>query len=361
MGENNKCFCHLNGYEVKDAKARKDIEKLSNKKYLIIGDSMAAREVNWVTYWAESMGITSDDYYNYSKGGYGFRPSDIDGGYQELLQKAVSEIKDPLNITDIIICGTVNDYAFPESDIENSMLVFVNTAKAIFKNAVLKLGLFSGSSIIEDIGGRTGRIAYFYKKLCVKYNIEYLHGSEYIMHDYRFFSSDGIHPKDTNVYKWVGQCVAQATKTGKVSINYVNLDRQLSGANGFSLADGFEPILTEIISDAMASFDCGTDIRLVSDDGVTIASNVNVVMCSLDEGLIKGAHGRYCTTKTPTTILAKLKQNNEIYEISGVLSISNNNIVFNATDKELPSITSEFKATAITIPKFSINSPTAYC
>jgi hypothetical protein len=30
MSNNNKCFCHLNGYEVKDAKARNSIETLNN-------------------------------------------------------------------------------------------------------------------------------------------------------------------------------------------------------------------------------------------------------------------------------------------------------------------------------------------
>lgn len=336
------------------------------RKYLIIGDSMTAHEVNWVTYWAQSMGITSNDYYKYGHGGWGFAtmigdPEIVTGNYQMLLEQAIAEIADPQNITDILIAGTQNDFAYGEVDLENCISLFTNTAKAHFKNAKLKLGLFSWLNRIEDIGGRTGRLAYFYKKLCVKYDIEYLHGCEYIMHDYRFFAPDGIHPKDAEVYKWVGQCIAQATKTGKVSINYVNYERQFVATNGFTVASGQTFTWSEYIYDGLSSVNLNMDLRLISDEGVSIKNETDVILFSLDEGLVKGAQNRYCTTVIPSTVMAKLKHNNAVYQIHGYIALSNNNIIFHASDKELPSITGDFVATGITIPKFSMTAPTSYC
>lgn len=76
----SKCFCHLNGYEVKDAKARKEIELLKslqfykNKNILIVGDSLSDENLEqskpcWVVNFREKIEAVGGSVTNVSVSG----------------------------------------------------------------------------------------------------------------------------------------------------------------------------------------------------------------------------------------------------------------------------------------------------
>ncbi len=154
MSENNKCFCHLNGYEVKDAKARRDIEKtrsdiekIVNKKILVIGDSYAVPvrdddETATFPSYADLL-LQKFDGYKIASGGAGF-VSYFGNKFINLLKSDINNISNKDDFTDIIVAGGLNDTGdstVPISGVEisNAIKEFCAYANSQFKNAKIHI------------------------------------------------------------------------------------------------------------------------------------------------------------------------------------------------------------------------------
>lgn len=146
---NGKCFCHLNGYEVKDAKARKDIEKIGKKKILMIGDSYAVPvrdddETATFPSYADLL-LQKFDGYKIASGGAGF-VSYFNNKFINLLKAEINgnRIANKDDFTDIIVAGGLNDTGdtsvpISANDISTAIKEFCAYAKTQFKNAKIHI------------------------------------------------------------------------------------------------------------------------------------------------------------------------------------------------------------------------------
>lgn len=151
----SKCFCHLNGYEVKDAKARKSLEEttkkvdaLTNRKIIVVTDSygVPVREDNgsygsWVDMLSQKY-----DVFKIASGGAGF-VSYFNNTFLNLLRGSTINNKD--TYTDIIVAGGVNDAGdstkpITNVAISNAIIEFCNYCKTTFPNARVHIACVGG-------------------------------------------------------------------------------------------------------------------------------------------------------------------------------------------------------------------------
>lgn len=358
----SKCFCHLNGYEVKDAQARKDIESISKSmksKYLFIGDSYSAHSVNVVTACATALGITTDDYYKFAQGGAGFTSSIRT--FESLLDESITSITNKDEITEVIVLGGLNDIGFADETIFSLVETFVNKVKLNYKNAVVKMGFIGWFNFADRIGAQTGRVVRQYKNACVEYGGFYLNGVEYAMHDYRMLADDGIHPKDNETMWWVGKCVAQAIKTGHCSVNFVNYDRTITPSYDLVEQSARPFTLTEVVDNGTTTLTLESEFQMLSEVGVPIKLMQPLVLGTLSTGLVIGASGRWNNTYIPISVLCITKNDNNFHVFHGSLYIANNVLTFIPISPEINTISSDTRITSIIIPRFTLAMPTTYC
>lgn len=151
----SKCFCHLNGYEVKDAKARKSLEEttkkvdvLTNRKIIVVTDSygVPVREDegsygSWVDMLLQKYNGTK-----IASGGAGF-VSYFNNRFINNLRAANLENKE--TYTDIIVAGGVNDAGdantpITRDAISNAIIEFCNYCKINFPNAKIHIACIGG-------------------------------------------------------------------------------------------------------------------------------------------------------------------------------------------------------------------------
>lgn len=216
----------INGYTIKDKEARDAISteivtrqnailkeenarkadiqtlksELTTKKYIIISDSYGVESVagisNWVNSFMNYLSLDESDVYTSRNGSRGFVPEHlVPEGFLESLMELNSTITDKTAITDIIVCGGVNDTTMASATIEQNIASFMEYVKANYVNARVYIGC---------IGRHKGNYASNLKivknvlesyKSCVKYGAIYLHGVEYALRGNDCFI-DSVHPSE---------------------------------------------------------------------------------------------------------------------------------------------------------------------
>lgn len=195
-----KCFCHFNGYEVKDAYARNIISVLKDKKFVFIGDSYGAGwtpDGNTTPYQEiirEKFGlVTGENFWTNNLGGAAFHKTD-EYSFLELLKGLENSIASKEAITDIFVLGGHNDYlSINDPDgIKNGIKNFCDYAKENYANAKIHIGMI-GWTIGDNHVKRLDKVQRIYSSCC-DFGYGYIANSEVILHDCRLFASDGYHP-----------------------------------------------------------------------------------------------------------------------------------------------------------------------
>ncbi len=178
----------------------------SNRKILFMGDS-------WGNGWDGSQTTTSPfttcanalgaSYVDISHGGCRFGAGDASYLYLTYIQNYVTLHADQCaSFTDVIICGGANDITHnPDENLDDasnpgSIRNTISYIKSNFPNARIFIGMYARMGNTGASGAtlaNTDKVRNSYRAGAIAHGAIYLSGSEYMMHDYRLFASDGIH------------------------------------------------------------------------------------------------------------------------------------------------------------------------
>ena len=177
-----------------------------NRRVLFMGDS-------WGNGWDGSQTTTSPfttcgnalgcTYNDISHGGCRFGAGDSSYLYLTYIQNYVTQHPNTCDLfTDVIICGGANDITHnPNEDLDDasnpgSIGNTIAYIKSNFPNARIMIGMYARMGNTGASGAtlaNTDKVRNSYRDGAVKHGAIYLTGSEYMLHDYRLFASDGIH------------------------------------------------------------------------------------------------------------------------------------------------------------------------
>ena len=160
----------------------------NNKKYIFIGDSYADREISWITYLVNLLGLKTTDYFKSVHGGYGFHPKTYRADFITLITNLETVIENKNEITDIIVQGGFNDSKTESDVLWNAITDFCNYCKTNYPNATVKVGAFGWSFNAEFVDELNfGNYIQVYKRVNELDNALFINGSEYIMHNFSLY------------------------------------------------------------------------------------------------------------------------------------------------------------------------------
>lgn len=222
MGE--KCFCHFNGYQVKDAAARAEIAKMSrsvigNRKFIFISDSYGrytnAEGKNWIDLLCEKCGISESNYYSVHTGSSGFTRS---GNLKWLTMLQEAEITNKSEITDIVVGGGANDTL---ADYETNIAAieeFMEYVQSDFPNAVVSLAHFGITFGKNETYARAYTSLKAYRE-AARWGAKYIMNSEYILCNTTLLQSDRVHPNQDGVNSIANNMISAITE-GYCDVHY---------------------------------------------------------------------------------------------------------------------------------------------
>lgn len=246
-------FSKLNGYDVKDAQARADLQTLTNtveqnstdistldtsvtnnkndidlinsEKTLIIGDSFIAQYPtnNWGLKLKELLGLSNDDITILGEGGAGvYNVGNQETNFLGLLQNNISNITDKNLYTRIIIGGGYNDgNATSISDILTPLESLITYCKTQFPNAKIYFSCFGWNMNYANVLFRNrinGIVIPAYKQAS-KFGGYYLANTEFCYRDVNLYDGndpavdDMVHPNDDG-QREIAQAIYEALTTG---------------------------------------------------------------------------------------------------------------------------------------------------
>lgn len=221
----NNSITKLNTY--KDNRTR---SSFNDRNILFVGDSYT-NGGNVSKKWYETMceTINPGNYYVSTEGGEGFS---LGAGkhYLDRIQDFINASSAAIrsSITDIFITGGYNDLTATIYDIQEdptnpyNMTNCVNLCRQYMPNATIYIGMFARTPLVT---GNTRHNIIFIERTATAYregarflNCKYIHNSEIMLHDYRLFDSDNVHPNQSG-HNYLGHYVAQWFMNGSWSYN----------------------------------------------------------------------------------------------------------------------------------------------
>ena len=182
-----------------------DNEKSVNK-WVFIGDSFGSVENSWVNQLAVHLGLSSDMFYNLSKGSAGFATTIK---FIDLLASASLPNEE---IKHIVVCGGYNDRGYSQSVIGTAIESFMTYVKTYFPNAKVYIGMLAWGRKYEQRASIFNNVLPAYNNY-MKLGYTYLNGVEDVLHDYRLIGEDNIHPT-TNGQTRLALAIYHALKSG---------------------------------------------------------------------------------------------------------------------------------------------------
>ena len=177
---------------------RDEIEAQSKRRIVIISDSYGLERGSntpWTEYFQTISGLSSSDYFTRSEGSMGFNRTG-DGGHtaQTLLSAHASEVSNPNEITDVVFGLGLNDMN-GLTGLDEAIANCITYTKTTFPKAKIWIG-YIGNQKSKATAVFNNYIASVnaYKDNAIKNGAIYISDVEYVMHNWDFFQSDGIHP-----------------------------------------------------------------------------------------------------------------------------------------------------------------------
>lgn len=185
-----------------------------SRQWLFLGDSYDVINPNtsWIDSVAWYLGIPTTNWRKRSAGGFGFISTGETKTWKYLLEsQPVSEASE---ITDLVICGGLNDMNYNETDIYNAFV----SHKVFFESTFPKLERiyigFIGWAQIATHRPKLPPVMNYYKNSAIRLGWDYLNGVENILKYVPYLSSiDNAHPNDAGVIA-LAVGITDAIKTG---------------------------------------------------------------------------------------------------------------------------------------------------
>ena len=202
------------------------VEHLSDKKYIFIGDSYNTTDtpaggvpiVPWSLKVRDYMGVTDGvDCFRSGVSGAGW-VHNTDHTFLKQLQ-ALS-ISDKSSITDIVVCGGINDWEENDSDVYNAMQTFSTYVATNYPNAMIHVGMISWSKQ-DNAREYLRRIIAYYNSSANQFaNMKSIGNAHTFFHDYNNYQPDG-HP-NANGSSEIGLQIANYLKGGSQKETWTN-------------------------------------------------------------------------------------------------------------------------------------------
>ena len=213
-----------------------NLDILNNKKVVLVGDSYLqgyngeGSNVNsWGDYFIQFAKLSSSQYYKVVESGAGFCREG--GNYRNFLEGLeYANIPNKNTITDIIVCGGLNDYDYNYNQISEAIKNFSDYVNENFPNAKLYIGNIGNHSVLSAQGTSKRKeivdtILRAYQN-CNSYGALYLNDVEYICHNYSYFSADKVH-LNQNGYEELGKAIFNSWLTGSYKYNTNQIQKSI--------------------------------------------------------------------------------------------------------------------------------------
>ena len=315
----------------------------SKRKYIFIGDSYATGQgpdvtvTDYVTTIISLFNLTASDYYRAQQGGASWKGFSGRPSYQSLLESLSSTITDKDSITDIIVCGGVNDTSGTVSDGQGAMATFRNYVASNYPNATVRVG-FIGWSSDRATRWLMYQISYPLYTTCGFVGFQALDIPIPILHGYSTdFQSDGVHPNATGQNK-LAWCIAGALSGGKGRFTNPSYSTFVTKTNGvFSTDLTFDKRVTQdaIIISAQGktlNFNSGATFSWLTDIEICrFTSNPDIDFLMSSDGVQTAAILGWndgTTHMTPCTAVLWIRDNKLYMRFSGDTTITPSGLVF---------------------------------
>ena len=188
---------------------------LSLGNVVVIGDSYGTGEIGPVTGWpsicASYLGmLVNENFFIKCTGGAGFSPSG-EKNYATMVTSLASTMQNTQKtaVTLVLFTGGLNDTSGVS---EENVSAAISAAKMAFPNARIAIATVGWSTDPVKTGAIANTVLPVYQA-CGKYGAYYVQNSEYILHNYTWLQSDGIHPTQEGV-NHIATEMAQAILSG---------------------------------------------------------------------------------------------------------------------------------------------------
>lgn len=225
MADISKIQIESGVYDIKDEDARNTLTPINNwynretnRKFILIGDSYGegytpdGNVTSWIQHFKNILGLTNNNCIIKYLGGAGFCNSVNNRNFITLLDEVTADN----NVTDIIVCGGYNDRSYTAQNIDYAMESFKTIANTKFPNAKIYVG-FIGWTTNTSNTLSLYNTCYQYIIQSIGNGFNFLNNCQFTLHNYRYFSSDGIHPKAEGSYS-LGLNIVQSYLTGSCDV-----------------------------------------------------------------------------------------------------------------------------------------------
>lgn len=215
-----------------------DVSLLKNKKVVFIGDSYGTISQNdWATLTANRLGLTlNSSYYKIAHGGYGFigGEGDEEKYFIHLLNEIAQSVTNPNEITDVVVCGGINDRTYNSTDINSAISTFIARSRELFPNALVSVGMISWTKN-SSYQSEMSKIISCYQSAANNAGGAYINGSEFCWHYYNWLSDD-VHPNQDG-QNAISMCITNYLLTGSGLIKTGReLTGTITGSNSFTVS-----------------------------------------------------------------------------------------------------------------------------
>lgn len=340
-------FSKLNGYDVKDAQARQDLEQLTNivsghsdrlsnvetninlinsERTILIGDSYALDRrpdidiTGWGVPLREMLELSDSDCYIIQDNGGGFIANGSLGTFENAITNA--NITDKNTIKRIVVCGGLNDKESTKDTIKNAIISFITYCKTNFPNANVYLGMIGWVSNDYPNDGQLTRYKCVNNVLSAfqessEYGAIYLNGVENVMHDYSEYY-DSSHPNQV-LCERLAYYIYQSLKTGLCNVTYsehkITFNQDYISVTNSTLSE-------KIVNNNTILFDYsenGSNIEF-SSNYPTTDSNNNFYLGKIESKYIRNVYNDFNIATCEAIIT---DTSNTTYKVGVVLSIRN--------------------------------------
>lgn len=298
----------------KDEIARREISKLTNRKYIFIGDSYASLTNNWVTPLIQKLGLSEDKYYVKAYAGTGFSHTADSKTFITLLQEVLNTLseEEKQGITHVVVCGGANDHNATYENIKTAISTFVNLVNTNLPNANTYIGAIGWTKVYANKSNYY-KVIDAYSKCTNNNKCFYLNNVEYTLHNYDFIGSDGVHPTvegcqalANNIYS----CLVYGTCDVKYQNRGVQIYGFQTGQDPWILEENINNGVMELISPLEQS---------ITVSGITITPNGQTPIDISDE-VFKYMQGQNKLTAF-ANITAYIVANGVTYEMPASIGI----------------------------------------
>lgn len=309
------------------------LNRIVNKKYIIVGDSYAEGYTpdGNVTGWAELLknllGLNSTNCTIVYRGGCGFTPTN--NTYTDL----INALSNDSDVTDIIVAGGYNDKNASYESILDGSLAFKTACNTKFPNATIYLGFIGFTNTNERYSFNTCRNMYV--SMASQHGYNYLNNVEYSLRNtYDAFASDNYHPNETGQNK-LAQMIYEAYKTGSANVVFDYSNLNLKVLSDFdSLTDGLiqnigTTAVNNLVTLAIQSYGAirSTNGKSINCNGIDLYP-----VATITKGYITG--NSYYTTNVPVNCVVQDDSSGypKYYTMGGILRFEDKKMYISLID-----------------------------